>query len=57
MASKLSYAAAAILTLAASAQEDYLLEERIFLTSSHPEAGLINYLEMHEEDGDAKHLQ
>ena len=30
-------------------QENINLEDRIFLTSSHPEAGLINYIELYED--------
>lgn len=39
------------------AQENLKIEDRIFLTSSHPEAGLINYVELYhdtEESGVGK---
>jgi len=38
------------------AQEDLDIEERIFLTSSHPQAGVINYIEMYEHDNNPTHL-
>ena len=59
MTKKLSFAVSAGLVALAGAQEvtDLELKERIFLTSSHPEAGIINYIEMYEHHGKPDHLQ
>lgn len=46
MAAKLAFAVS-LGSVIASAQEVRTLEERIFLTASHPEAGIINYIEMY----------
>lgn len=59
MATKLSFVLSAALFAAATAQEDrdFKIEERVFLTSSHPEAGIINYLEVYEHHDQPGHLQ
>ena len=39
------------------AQENLRIDQRIFLTSSHSEAGIVNMIEMFENDADASDLR
>ena len=49
--------AAAYLANSGAAQQNLKIDQRIFLTSSHSEAGLVNVIEMFEHDNDEVDLR
>ena len=60
MAAKLGFAASVCMLAGVAMAHDEQnldMDERIFLTSTHPEAGVVNYLEVYEHHNEVTHLQ